>query len=214
MVLLSPHIFYLPPSLTPAGFVYTQTTDRLWRKNRQTVSSNSCVGRDINRNWPFKWEVPGGASTSPCSETYKGQAAGDAPENLGLRTQINTLRDSKGVRLYLDIHSYGQYILWPYGYDCNLVVHNDAQHRSLATRAAAAIRAVSGTRYTIGPACGTLYATTGDSTDYTDGVGNATFSYTYELRDTGSYGFALPANQIQPTVRETWEGLVSMVKDA
>lgn len=101
-----------------------------------------------------------------------------------------------------------------YGYDCSLVVHNDAQHRSLASRAAAAVRAVSGTSYTIGPACSTLYATTGDSTDYTDGVGNATYSYTYELRDTGTYGFALPANQIQPTVRETWQGLVSMIKDA
>ena len=92
------------------------------------------------------------------------------------------------------------------------MVHNDAQHRSLATAAAAAIRAVSGTRYTIGPACSTLYATTGDSTDYTDAVGNATYSYTYELRDTGTYGFTLPANQIQPTVRETWEGVVSMLK--
>jgi len=93
-------------------------------------------------------------------------------------------------------------------------VHNDAQHRSLASRAAAAIRRVSGTSYTIGPACSTLYATTGDSTDYTDAVTEATYSYTYELRDTGRYGFTLPAAQIQPTVRETWEGVVSMVADA
>ncbi|KAF2727080.1 carboxypeptidase-like protein A1 precursor [Polyplosphaeria fusca] len=204
---------YIIPIVNPDGFVYSQTSDRLWRKNRQTVSGNSCVGRDINRNWPYKWEVPGGASTNPCSETYKGQAAGDSPENKGLRAHVDSLRDSRGLSLYIDFHSYGQYMLWPYGYDCNLVVHNDAQHRSLATRAAAAIRAVSGTRYTIGPACSTLYATTGDSTDYTDAVGNSTYSYTYELRDTGSYGFTLPANQIQPTVRETWEGVVSMLKD-
>ncbi|KAF2107332.1 hypothetical protein BDV96DRAFT_506507 [Lophiotrema nucula] len=204
--------FYIIPIVNPDGFAYTQSTDRLWRKNRQTVSGNSCVGRDINRNWPYKWDVPGGASTNPCSETYKGQIAGDAPENKGLVANVNSLRDGKGLRLYIDFHSYGQYILWPYGYDCNLVVHNDAQHRSLATAAAAAIRAVSGTRYTIGPSCSTLYATTGDSVDYTDGVGNATYSYTYELRDTGTYGFTLPANQIQPTVRETWAGVVSMLK--
>jgi hypothetical protein len=80
--------------------------------------------------------------------------------------------------------------------------------------AAAAIRAVSGTTYTYGPACSTLYATTGDSTDYTDVPGNSTYSYTYELRDTGRYGFSLPATQIQPTVRETWEGVVSMLKAA
>ena len=41
--------FYITPIVNPDGFVYSQTTDRLWRKNRQTVSGNSCVGRDINR---------------------------------------------------------------------------------------------------------------------------------------------------------------------
>lgn len=133
-------------------------------------------------------------------------------ENKGLVAQVNSLRDSRGIRLYIDFHSYGQYILWPYGYDCNLRAENDAAHRTIATNAASAIRAVSGTRYTIGPACSTLYATTGDSTDYTDVPGNATYSYTYELRDTGSYGFTLPANQITPTVTETWAGVVNMLK--
>lgn len=101
-----------------------------------------------------------------------------------------------------------------YGYDCNLRVHNDAAHRTLASNAAAAIRAVSGTSYTIGPSCSTLYATTGSSTDYTDVTGNATYSYTYELRDKGSYGFTLPAGQIQPTVRETWAGVLNMLRAA
>jgi hypothetical protein len=102
----------------------------------------------------------------------------------------------------------------PYGYDCNARPENDAAHRTLATNAASAIRAVSGTAYTIGPSCSTLYATTGSSTDYTDVTGNATYSYTYELRDKGTYGFSLPANQIQPTVRETWAGVLSMFKAA
>lgn len=67
--------FYITPVVNPDGFVYSQTTDRLWRKNRQTVSGNSCVGRDINRNWPYQWSATGGASTDPCSETYKGKKA-------------------------------------------------------------------------------------------------------------------------------------------
>ncbi|EDU48345.1 carboxypeptidase B precursor [Pyrenophora tritici-repentis Pt-1C-BFP] len=206
--------FYITPIVNPDGFVYSQTTDRLWRKNRQTVSGNSCVGRDINRNWPYKWEVAGGASTNPCSETYKGVAAGDSPELRGVKAQVDALKASRGIRLYLDVHSYGQYILWPYGYDCSLRPENDAQHRSLASRAQSAISAVSGTPYTIGPSCSTLYATTGSSTDYTDVQGNATYSYTYELRDKGTYGFVLPANQIRPTVLETWAGVASMLKDA
>lgn len=94
------------------GFVYTQTTNRLWRKNRQTVSGNSCVGRDINRNWPYKWELTGGASTNPCDETYKGQAAGDSPELKAIKGQIDSLAAGKGITFYVDFHSYGQYVLW------------------------------------------------------------------------------------------------------
>ncbi|PVH94062.1 Zn-dependent exopeptidase, partial [Periconia macrospinosa] len=62
--------FYIIPIVNPDGFAYTQTNDRLWRKNRQTVSGSTCYGRDINRNWPFQWSTAGGASTSPCSGTY------------------------------------------------------------------------------------------------------------------------------------------------
>ncbi|KLU82227.1 hypothetical protein MAPG_01302 [Magnaporthiopsis poae ATCC 64411] len=205
--------FYITPIVNPDGFVYTQTNDRLWRKNRQTVSGNSCAGRDINRNWPSSsWGMTGGASTSPCSETYKGQAAGDSPENKGLVAQAQELRSGRGIKLYLDIHSYGQYILWPYGHDCNFVDPAEETWRSQASAAQAAIRAVSGTRYTIGNSCRVLYKTTGDSTGYFTGSAGTPSAFTYELRDTGTYGFSLPASQIQPTVRETWAGIVAMLQ--
>lgn len=35
--------------MNPDGFAYTQSSDRMWRKNRQKTSGASCVGRDINR---------------------------------------------------------------------------------------------------------------------------------------------------------------------
>lgn len=210
--LVDTYDFYILPIVNPDGFVYTQTTDRYWRKNRQTVSSSTCVGRDINRNWSYKWELTGGASTSPCSETFKGLAAGDSPEASALMKHVNSLRDSKGIKFYVDFHSYGQYILWPFGYDCSYVAPDDAALNSLATKGRTAISAASGTRYTIGNSCRALYATTGDSIDYVHGPGNSTYSYTIELRDTGSYGFALPAAQIQPTVKETWAGVVAMLQ--
>lgn len=37
------------------------------------------------------------------------------------------------------------------------------------------------------------------------------YSYTFELRDTGRYGFALPANQILPTAKETWLALMAIM---
>ncbi|SPJ73312.1 related to carboxypeptidase A [Fusarium torulosum] len=201
--------FYITPVVNPDGFVYTQTTNRLWRKNRQTVSGNSCVGRDINRNWPYKWELTGGASTDPCDETFKGRAAGDSPENKAIKGQIDTLAAGKGITFYVDFHSYGQYILWPYGYDCSVVSPEEAALSALATRLNNGIKANSGNSYTTGNSCRALYATTGDSLDYIQGVAKAKYSYTIELRDKGTYGFSLPANQIQPTVRETWAGVVA-----
>ncbi|KAM0233533.1 hypothetical protein ACHAP5_010409 [Fusarium lateritium] len=201
--------FYITPVVNPDGFVYTQTTNRLWRKNRQTVSGNSCVGRDINRNWPYKWELTGGASTDPCDETFKGRAAGDSPENKAIKGQVDTLAAGKGITFYVDFHSYGQYILWPYGYDCSVVSPEEAALSALATRLNNGIKANSGNSYTTGNSCRALYATTGDSLDYVQGVAKAKYSYTIELRDKGTYGFSLPANQIQPTVRETWAGVVA-----
>ncbi|KAF6804433.1 zinc carboxypeptidase a [Colletotrichum musicola] len=206
--------FYITPVANPDGFVYTQTTNRLWRKTRQTQSGSTCVGRDPNRNWPYKWEVTGGASTNPCSETYKGAAPGDTPEIRGLKAQVDALSASRGIRFYIDFHSYGQYILWPYGYDCNYVAPDDAALRTMAQRGASGIRGVSGTSYTIGNACRALYATTGDSTDYIHGVAKSTYTYTLELRDRGTYGFSLPASQIQATVRETWAGVLAMLQAA
>ncbi|KAG4255888.1 carboxypeptidase A4 [Fusarium proliferatum] len=201
--------FYITPVVNPDGFVYTQTTNRLWRKNRQTVSGNSCVGRDINRNWPYKWELTGGASTNPCDETYKGQAAGDSPELKAIKGQIDSLAAGKGITFYVDFHSYGQYVLWPYGYDCSFVAPEEAALKTVGTRITNAIRSNSGQTYTAGNSCRALYATTGDSLDYIQGVAKAKYSYTIELRDRGTYGFSLPASQIQATVRETWAGIVA-----
>jgi hypothetical protein len=98
-----------------------------------------------------------------------------------------------------------------YGYDCSYVAPDEAALSALATKAATAIQGVAGTRYTTGNSCRALYATTGDSTDYIHAIGKSNYTYTYELRDTGTYGFSLPASQIQATVRETWVGVASML---
>ena len=38
-------------------------------------------------------------------------------------------------------------------------------------------------------------------------------SYLLELRDTGEFGFELPADQIIPTAIETWNGIKAMALD-
>ncbi|KAK0627919.1 hypothetical protein B0T14DRAFT_513544 [Immersiella caudata] len=207
--ILDKYDFYIIPFVNPDGFVYSQTTNRLWRKNRQTRSGVSCVGTDINRNWPYKWELTNGASTDPCAETYKGRAAGDTAELQGVVNFTKSLAAGKGIKLYIDWHSYGNYILTPYGYSCSARPANNARQLELARNLNTKIQAVSGTRHTVGGACSTLYATIGDSTDYLTDVSKAEFAWTIELRpgSSASNGFVLPVAQILPSGQEQWEGM-------
>lgn len=52
-----------------------------------------------------------------------------------------------------------------------------------------------------------LDSATGVSEDWAKGTANIKYSYTIELRDTGSYGFLLPQDQIEPNCRESWKAL-------
>lgn len=54
--------------------------------------------------------------------------------------------------------------------------------------------------------CDTLYRVSGSSIDYVADVTGAKYAFTLELRDTGYYGFVLPASQILPIGEETWAG--------
>ncbi|KAK4460481.1 putative carboxypeptidase [Cladorrhinum samala] len=199
--------FYIFPVVNPDGFVYTQTNERLWRKNRQANSGSSCIGRDINRNWNYQWAVTGGASTSPCAEDYKGAAASDAPETTALATFLRNVKAAQGLKLFIDWHSYSQLFMTPYGYSCTAKAPRNTELQSLAAGAAAAIRAVYGTTFKYGPICSTIYKATGSSVDYVNDVAKADYVFTAELRDTGASGFVLPASQIVPSGTETYAGV-------
>ncbi|KAI1495502.1 zinc carboxypeptidase [Biscogniauxia marginata] len=211
--ILDSYDLYIFPFVNPDGFVYSQTTDRLWRKNRQPPPSppanQSCYGRDINRNWEFAWDAnPRGASSNPCSQTYKGEEPSDSPENQGLDKLVRQLRDGPGIKLYIDWHSYGQYILSPFGYNETLYAPELGKWTKAAGLVSQAIRDSSDARttFTFGPSGAVLYPTTGAAPDHVYSIGGAEFSYTIELRDTGDFGFVLPPELIRPTVEEQWEG--------
>ncbi|KAL1799192.1 hypothetical protein ACET3X_003229 [Alternaria dauci] len=199
--------FYIFPIVNPDGFAYTQSSDRLWRKNRQKTTGASCIGRDINRNWPSHWDQRGGASTDPCAQDYKGPSAGDGVETKALKAHLDSIAAGKGVALYMDIHAYSQLWMYPYGYTCSGTLPNSAKYASLTNGAIAAVKAVHGTTFTGGPICQTIYQVSGDSVDYAFEVAKANYSMTVELRDTGNYGFVLPAAQIVPSGEEMWAGL-------
>ncbi|KAI5859294.1 hypothetical protein GGS23DRAFT_328572 [Durotheca rogersii] len=206
--------FYILPIVNPDGFVYSQKVDRLWRKTRQPPppppANQSCFGRDINRNWAFAWDAnPLGASRNPCSQTYKGEAPSDTPENQGLDKLVRQLRDGAGIKLFIDWHSYGQYILSPFGYKETLYAPELGKWTKAAGIVSDAIRdsnRTAQTTFTFGPSGAALYTTTGAAPDHVYSVGRADFSYTIELRDTGNFGFVLPPGLIRPTAEEQWAG--------
>ncbi|KEY67255.1 hypothetical protein S7711_09050 [Stachybotrys chartarum IBT 7711] len=207
--------FWVFPFVNPDGFVYTQTNDRLWRKNRQPppCSSNStCIGRDVNRNWPYMWDAnPAGASTNPCSQTYKGAAPADTPEMQGMHALVDRLRDETGIKLFIDWHSYSQYLLAPVGWNCTEYVPTLGQHITMGRNVARSIFAVDGVQFVFGPSCAVLYPSTGYSVDYAYAVGEAQWAYLIELRDTGAFGFILPPEQIRVSGQEQWAGMRTML---
>ena len=101
------------PVLNVDGYVFTHTSNRLWRKTRRpTSSSSSCIGADPNRNYGHQWGGTG-ASTNPCSEIYRGDSAFSEYETKAESDYI--LKNLKGrAQVFLAVHSYGQYWLYPW----------------------------------------------------------------------------------------------------
>lgn len=58
--------------------------------------------------------VNGGGSDNPCSETFAGPSAFSEPEALALADFLKL--HTGEIKIYLSFHSYGQYIIFPYGH--------------------------------------------------------------------------------------------------
>jgi hypothetical protein len=85
----------------------------MWRKNRKNNGSGS-YGIDLNRNYgPFAyWNSSyGGSSTDPSSDTYRGTAQFSENETAAIRDFYAT----KNISGTLNYHTYGNYLIYPYG---------------------------------------------------------------------------------------------------
>ncbi|XP_051468441.1 carboxypeptidase A2-like [Apus apus] len=197
---------FLLPVTNPDGYVYTHTRNRMWRKTRSKIPGSVCVGVDPNRNWDAGFGGPG-ASSNPCSESYRGPSANSEVE---VRSVVDFIKGHGNIKAFLTLHSYSQLLMYPYGYKCTRPA-DYSELDSLGRIAARSIRSVHGTTFTVGSICTTIYQASGGSIDwsYDNGV---KYSYAFELRDTGRHGFLLPANQIIPTAEETWMGLLKIME--
>ncbi|MCH7812571.1 MAG: hypothetical protein IID40_00990 [Planctomycetes bacterium] len=194
--------FFLIPVLNVDGFIYTWTDYRLWRKNRRDNGDGS-FGVDLNRNWAEGWGGPGSDSW-PDSNIYRGPAPFSEPETQVLR---DFFFDHPNVRASLDIHSYSQLILWPYGYT-PAYPPDQEYYLAVGTELQSLIAAVHGRYYSIGTVYHGIYPASGVSLDWTYAALDL-LSYTFELRPTsGNPGFELPPDQIIPNNQEILPALL------
>lgn len=57
--------------------------------------------------------MTGGASQRPCDDTYAGPEPFSEPETRAIQEYF--LKHAANIKLYVTIHSYGNYILYPWG---------------------------------------------------------------------------------------------------
>nr|XP_025721334.1 carboxypeptidase A2 isoform X2 [Callorhinus ursinus]XP_025721432.1 carboxypeptidase A2 isoform X2 [Callorhinus ursinus] len=197
---------FLLPVTNPDGYVFSQTKNRMWRKTRSKVSGSSCVGVDPNRNWDAGFGGPG-ASSNPCSDSYHGPRANSEVE---VKSIVDFIKSHGKIKAFITLHSYSQLLMFPYGYTCTQSDNFD-ELNEVAKKAAQALASLHGTKYKVGPICSVIYQASGGSIDWSYDHG-IKYSFAFELRDTGRYGFLLPARQILPTAEETWLGLKTIME--
>lgn len=192
--------WYILPVVNPDGYEYSHKYDRFWRK---TVAPHKyCFGTDANRNFGFHWGEDN-ASNNFCSETYRGPFAFSEIETQNLKAYIENWRQN--IKLYLSLHSYGNYIFYPWGYTYELPQDHSELH-NLAENVNAAIVNAGGNAYKISSS-NVLYLVSGGSYDWIKGSAGIQLAFTIEL-PKGKIDFFHPGGQeIFPIVRETFPGI-------
>ena len=191
------------PVVNPDGYHYTWTTNRLWRKNRRN-NGNGTFGVDLNRNWGVGWGLNNGSSGSGSSETYRGTAPFSEPETDAVRAlAVSRPR----LAAHVDLHSYGQLLLAPWGYTADLPPGHET-FQMLGAEMQQIIKSVHGRTYVHGPTYTVLYPISGGATDWFWGDREA-HSFLFELRGSG---FILPPEEIIPNGEEILPALVHLAE--
>jgi hypothetical protein len=188
---------YIIPVVNPDGLAYVQanhsgSSNGWWRKNRRN-NGNSTFGVDINRNYSFQWGYDNiGSSSTTSSDVYRGPSAFSEPETKAIRNFCA----ARHFTCFLSYHSYGELLLYPWGY-IPAFTPDQKVFSALGAELAA------GTNFAVGnPALGTIYITNGDSDDWAYGeiaAKNRIFGFTPEVNSSAQGGFAPAETNIQPT---------------
>lgn len=176
----------------PDGYQYTFDTERLWRKNLRDNDGNGEITRgdgvDPNRNYPehFGYDEEG-SSSQAASETYRGPSEASEPETQAMMALFERAKPEFQV----NYHSYGEYLLYPEGWQVGTPSADDPIYYALSGNLDEP--AVEG--FEPGLSSDVLYVTNGETTDFAH-VEHGTLAWTPELSDGDSGGgFVFPDDE-------------------
>jgi len=197
------------PILNPDGYEYTHTGRRMWRKTRSRNAGSRCIGVDPNRNFDVHWGQTG-SSTNPCSDIYAGPRAFSEKETQAVKKYLMARR--RTMEMYISFHSYSQMLFVPYAYSKYEKPADYSELERVAKKGAQALLQAGGVSFQVGTASQLLYEAAGGSDDWAKKEAGIKYSYTFELRDKGRYGFTLPAQYIEQSGKETTAAVVAMIQ--
>jgi hypothetical protein len=186
---------WIAPMINPDGHVYVQNNHSdawwdWWRKNRRDNGDGS-YGVDLNRNYGYMWGYDNvGSSGTPSNDLYRGTAPFSEPETQAVRDFCI----GREFTLSLSYHTYGELILYPWGY-----IGDPTDHHELFSVLADSMNV--GLGYTAETGYD-LYPTNGDTDDWTYGETvekNRIFGFTVEMNTYDEGGFGPPDDMIAPT---------------
>ncbi len=137
----------------PDGHAVNEADTSAFRRknldNDDGCSFSNLLGVDLNRNHSFLWGCCGGSSANACDETYRGPERASEPETQAFESFFATLVDDyngpngddtlppaaqeDASGLFLSLHSYGDQVLWPYGFDAG-GAPNEAQLQAIGRK--------------------------------------------------------------------------------
>ena len=212
--LLSTTELWFVISANPDGYQFTFDPDeRLWRKNLRDNNGDGQItagdGVDPNRNFASKWAYDNeGSSPDQADETYRGPSAASEPETKFMQGLIDRIKP----KFQSNFHSFGQWLLYPQGWQVGTLDADNAIYAALA--GLDSDPAIPG--FNPGQSADTLYVTNGETTDYAD-THAGTIAYTPELGEgTAGAGFVFPddENLIQKEFENTLDFDLSLARSA
>jgi hypothetical protein len=200
------------PLVNPNGHkIVLDETDVWWRKNIRDNNNDhnfdtdyssgyGADGVDPNRNYGWEWGFIG-ASGDNYSPVYHGPEAFSEPETQAMKQLMEDHHFVAGITY----HTYGQLVLYPYGYGYDAFAPDHDAISSLGEEVADLIPGHDGGEYTPQNAWN-LYPAMGGTDDYAYGE-HGIFSYTIELATE----FIPPASVVSQVTQNNIDGAMHLL---